>query len=179
MFLFLILQYCLAANCSPAGRSILWVTHDRPKMFSFINKLYLRGTKDSGLMSGFFYDQENGCVMSGDDDKQNEERYLVDGVPVQAMPCGTELTETQVGNSSTMSFNLQTSGLAVQIQTTTPVNLQVADLTSKLELVVFKLSETEQRLDAAMRQIGFLEAQLEYKSAEVTVLSTKLLTLQV
>jgi hypothetical protein len=77
-----------------------------------------------------------------------------------------------------MSFNLQSSGLAVQIQTTMPVNLQVADLTSKLELVVCKLSDTEQRLDAAMRRIGFLEAQLDFKSAEVSVLSTKLLTLQ-
>jgi hypothetical protein len=117
-------------------------------------------------------------TMSDDEDNQNEELYLVDGVPVQATQCGTEVTESNNGSSSTMSFNLQSSGLAVQIQTTMPVNLQVADLTSKLELVVCKLSDTEQRLDAAMRRIGFLEAQLDFKSAEVSVLSTKLLTLQ-
>ena len=114
-----------------------------------------------------------------DDGKQGEEHYVVDGVPVQATPSGTELTEVHSGNASTMSFNLQTAGIAVQIQTTTPVSLQVVDLTSKLEVVVYKLSETEQRLDAAMRRIGFLEAQLESKSAEVTILSTKLLSLQV
>ncbi len=117
-------------------------------------------------------------MISGDDDKQNEERYLIDGVAVQPTPCYTELTEVQSGNCSTMSFNLQSSGLAVQIQTTTPVNLQIADLTSKLELVVCKLSETEQRLDTAMRRVGYLEAQLEAKSAELTVLTTKLLTTQ-
>jgi hypothetical protein len=120
----------------------------------------------------------SGESMIADDGKLNEEHYLVDGIPVQATPCVTELTEAQVVNSSTMSFNLQTSGLAVQIQTTTPVNLQVVDLTSKLELVVCKLTETEQRLDAAMRRIGFLEAQLESKSIELEILSTKLLTLQ-
>jgi hypothetical protein len=114
-------------------------------------------------------------------DEKDEEHYVVDGVPVQATPCGTELTElteAQAGNASTMSFNLQTSGIAVQIQTTTPVSLHVVDLTSKLEVVVCKLSETEQRLDNAMRRIGYLEAQLESKSAELTVLSTKLLSLQ-
>jgi hypothetical protein len=113
---------------------------------------------------------DRNIMNAGEEKSAHEELYVVDGEPVQATPCGTEVVETQSSCASTMSFNLQTSGLAVQIQTTTPVSLQIADIASKLELAIFKLSETEQRLDAAMRRIGFLEAQLEYKSAEVSAL---------
>lgn len=95
---------------------------------------------------------------------QTAAKYMVDGKPIDATSCEA-VDEPKVETDSTsMSFNLQTSGLAVQINTTTPASVLVVDLQAKLEFALIKLSETEAKLEAAMRRIGFLEAQLEINS---------------
>ncbi len=93
--------------------------------------------------------------------KAEQSEYVVDGVPVVANVVESDVPDS--GDCNSMSFNLQTSGLAVQIQTKTSPNAQLADLQSKFEFALAKLSECEHRLDAAMRRIGYLEAQLEMK----------------
>ncbi|HEY9760454.1 MAG TPA: hypothetical protein V6C97_35170 [Oculatellaceae cyanobacterium] len=73
----------------------------------------------------------------------------------------TEDDSSPSQDASSMSFNLQTSGLAVQIKTKLAANLTVVELQSKLEFALLMLSQTEARLEAAQKRIGFLEAHLE------------------
>ena len=94
---------------------------------------------------------------------------MIDGVAVAP----TE-TSPPADDSNSMSFNLQTTaGLAVQIHTKMPTSNVVIELQSKLEFALFKLNECEQRLDAAMRTIGSLEARLESKTEELHKLSSE------
>ena len=103
--------------------------------------------------------------------EQGDNQYVVDGVPVTPTSCESD---QDVEPSNSVSFTLQTAGLAVQIQTKVAPNMVVAELQSKLEFALIKLSENESRLDAAMRRIGYLEAHLETKTAEVLELSSRL-----
>jgi hypothetical protein len=96
-----------------------------------------------------------------------------DGEPVQAgVAQVTSSLADEDGNDSTtsdassMSFNLQTSGLALQIKTKMAANITVVELKSKLEFALLMLAQTETRLEAAQRRIGFLEAQLETQAQQ-------------
>ena len=80
-----------------------------------------------------------------------------------------ELTDDVAGDdddAGSMSFNLQTSGLAVQIKTKMAANMTVVELQSKLEFALLMLNQTEARLEAAHRRIGFLEAHLEAQAQQ-------------
>ena len=62
---------------------------------------------------------------------------------------------------STMAVHLSAAGLEMTIDTAVDHSSEIICLSAKLELTTQMLSETTQRLEAAMLRIGQLEAMLE------------------
>jgi len=77
----------------------------------------------------------------------------------------------QSGNS--MQVNLQTSGLAFQVRTQTPVNNQIIALSARVELLSAQLEDSQSRLRQSIQRIGYLEAQLEQKQELIEHLCSK------
>jgi hypothetical protein len=64
---------------------------------------------------------------------------------------------------NTVNLSLRTSALSVQLQTKTAVSPLIAELTTKLECALSRVSETDDRMTNAIYRIGYLESQLAEK----------------
>ncbi len=73
--------------------------------------------------------------------------------------------------TNSLNLHLQTQGLALQLQTRASLSPQLVALTTRLEFALDKLKETEDRLNTAIYKVGYLEAQLEQKNKEVSLLA--------
>lgn len=73
------------------------------------------------------------------------------------------MTEDNSQDCNTMSLNLRTAALSVQLQTKTAASGAIAELATKLECATSRVSDLENRLTHAIYRIGFLEAQLAEK----------------
>lgn len=61
---------------------------------------------------------------------------------------------------SSIAIDIETSGLAVQVQTRLSEDSQLIELATRLDVARTQLCVTQQRLEHALQRIGFLEAQL-------------------
>ena len=64
---------------------------------------------------------------------------------------------------NTLNLSLRTSALSVQLQTKTALSPLIAELTTKLECALTRVTETDDRLTNAIYRIGYLESQLAEK----------------
>jgi hypothetical protein len=76
---------------------------------------------------------------------------------VAPQPAEVEATLSDVNR---VQVNLETPGLAFQVQTLIPQNSQVTELTARLEMAITLLRETLDKLEIAHTRVGFLEAQV-------------------
>jgi methylphosphotriester-DNA--protein-cysteine methyltransferase len=93
-----------------------------------------------------------------------------DRIQMTAVACGGEnLSEERddFDYANSLNLNLQTDGLAFQLQTRAPLTPQLVALTTRLEVALDRLQETDGRLGNAIYRIGYLEAQLAEREREI------------
>jgi hypothetical protein len=86
------------------------------------------------------------------------------------VPCAEEILppgRDDFDDANILNLNLQTDGLTFQLQTRAPLAPQLVALTTRLEVVLDRLQETDGRLGQAIYRIGYLEAQLGEREREI------------
>lgn len=71
-----------------------------------------------------------------------------------------ESADERASDNSSVQVNLQTSGLAFQVQTQVPQSTMIIELNAKIEILAQQLVATQAKLEDALRRVGFLEAQV-------------------
>jgi hypothetical protein len=62
--------------------------------------------------------------------------------------------------ASSVQVKLETPGIAFEVNTHVATNNQIVDLSARLDLVLTLLSQSQGKLESALKRIGFLEAQV-------------------
>ncbi len=110
--------------------------------------------------------------MPDDDEQEQFEVQEVESVECSEKQSNTAsiIQTEEYGNS--VQVNLQTSGIAVQVNTQSAM-AKMVELTAKYDLVSGQLKEYTGRLEASFYRIGFLESQLEERQKEIEQLKQK------
>jgi len=72
----------------------------------------------------------------------------------------------RAGNKSSVAMSIVTSGLQFRLDTVVDHSHEAVELAAKLDLALSLLSQSENKLAAAMIAIGHLQAQLTAREAE-------------
>jgi hypothetical protein len=78
-------------------------------------------------------------------------------------PCTEAVAGAESSDANFMRINLQTSGLAVELQTQVAHSAPLIELNARAELLAVQLSQTQQKLEIAWQRIDFLEAQVQQR----------------